>query len=794
MRELALPCPPLSFDEPSARPARRRPQPIRPEHVCVQVTVDPRDRTVKGRVEHTLRARHVSVTRLRFDAADLQVTAAFDADGDALVVHAHAEGIDVQLATPIAPGAQRTIVLDFMAQPTLGLYFTPAEGDRPPQAWTQGAMEDHHHWFPCFDAPEHMVTSEVIATVPAGYTAVSNGVPVECAEAPDGWARFHWRHGTPHALYLLTLVVDELVAVRDDSGPVPTVHYVPPGREADAQVLFERMPAMFDYFAESTGLPYPYPRYGHVFLRRFMWGGMENTTLTSLTDQVLLPGALRDDFDVERLIAHELAHQWFGDLIAPRGWPEIWMNESFASYFEILCMQALNGDDDYARRILTERDSYFGEAAHRYTRPVVTRTYAHPYVLFDRHAYEKGCLVLHTLRNQLGEAAFWAGLRDYVANLRGRTAETADFRQCMEAASGADLTDFFEHFIYGAGHPEVAMEWAFDPQVGLELTVIRTDDGPHALYVDVQIQTDTTQTVRLRITDQTRTLVVPLPTAPRFVAIDPAQHCLLRINEEREATPVLLARLDATCTHALLRARTVRILAQRADSRVTAALIATLNHDPATTVRIEAARALGEHRNSTARAALQVAVGAAPHWRVQAAAGRAFGVGATVEHVEVLSGLIAKAERYPVRCALIAALGQIRDAKAQAEAEKHLDTESPRSCVAAAAAQALAAQGRSEAIDPLLARTDPQHPRPLRTAALSGIATLAKTDSGRKQAIREVLERALFDELFAVRLAASRGLKTLGDAAAKPALERAHGAERFALIRRFYREALGALG
>jgi aminopeptidase N len=623
--------------------------------------------------------------------------------------------------------------------------------------------------------------------------AVSNGVPVDCDPAPEGWACFHWRHDTLHALYLLTLVVDELAVVADESGPVPTIHYVPPGREADAKQLFERMPAMFDYFAESTGLPYPYPRYGHVFLRRFMWGGMENTTLTSLTDQVLVPGENRDDFDVERLIAHELAHQWFGDLIAPRGWPEIWMNESFASYFEILCMQALNGDDDFARRILAERDSYFGEAANRYTRPVVTRTYAHPYVLFDRHAYEKGCLVLHTLRNQLGEQAFWAGLRDYVANLRGKTAETADFRQCMEAASGADLSDFFEHFVYGAGHPDLAMEWHFDPQVGLELTLVRTDDGPHALYVDVQIQTDAAQMVRMRITDQTRTLVVPLKKAPRFVAVDPQQHCLLRVNEERETTPVLLARLDPDCTHALLRARTIRVLAQRADPRVTAALVHCLQTDPAQMVRIQAAIALGEHRNATARAALRNAVVTAPHWRIKAAAAKAFGVGAAREHLPALQALLAQPQRYPVRCALLSALGQIRDAAAQTEAEKYLDAESPRSCVAAAALNALAAQERSEAIDTLLVRTETTHPRPVRTAALSGLAALAKTDGGRKRQIREVLERALFDELFAVRLTAARGLKTLGDAAAKPALERAHGAERFALIRRFYREALGAL-
>lgn len=793
MRELALPCPPQSFDEPAARPAERRPVPVIPEHVRLDVRIDPHAKTVAGRVTHTVRARAILVDRLTIDAADMTVRVP---EGEDLTAIAHRDGVELRFDRPIPPGEQHVFSLDFVAEPTCGLYFVPAEGERPPQAWTQGAMEDHHHWFPCFDAPEHMVTTEVIATVPEGFNAISNGEPCDAPEAPDGWARFHWRHDTPHALYLLTLVVDELAEVRDERAPVLSIHYVPPGREDDAKQIFARMPEMYRYFAHSTGVPYPYPRYGHVFLRRFMWGGMENTTLTSLTDLVLVPGELRDDFDVERLIAHELAHQWFGDLIAPRGWPEIWLNESFASYFEILCMQALNGDDDCARRILTERDSYFSEAAHRYTRPVVTRTYAHPYVLFDRHAYEKGCLVLHTLRAQLGEAAFWAGLRAYVKRCAGSAAETALFRQCLETSSGQDLGPFFEQFVYGAGHPSVAMEWRYDPQIGLELTVIRTDEGEHTLYVDVQIQGKATQTVRMRITGKTRTLVVPLAEPPQWVAIDPEQRCLLRINEEREATETLLARLDAETAPILLRARTIRVLADRADTRVTQALATVLASDPAETARIEAAKALGAHRTDAARKALADAVSNAPSWRVKAAAARAFGVGADRSQLDQLDTWLAQPQRYPVKCALLSAVGKIRDDAAATLAEKHLDVASPRACVNVAAAHALAAQERPAALDTLLLRTEPGHHRSLRSAALGGVATLAKVDGVKapdKRRVRETLERALNDELFQIRLAATRALKTLGDSKAKAAVKRAHGAERSPLIRRFHRETLGAL-
>ncbi|MEZ4465774.1 MAG: M1 family aminopeptidase [bacterium] len=231
------------------------------------------------------------------------------------------------------------------------------------------------------------------------------------------------------------------------------------------------MPEMLAWFGEATGVPYPYPRYGHAILRRFMWGGMENTTLTSLTDFALVPAADRDAFDVERLFAHELAHQWFGDLIAPRGWPEIWLNESFATMVRDPLHGGAQRQRDFAARLQAWRDGYLAEARDRYARPVVTRRYAHPYVLFDRHAYEKGCLVLHTLRHQMGATAFDAGLLAYLQQARGTAAETALLRRCLEDASGLDLTDFADDFVEAGAHPRVRVSWSWERGVGLELTL-----------------------------------------------------------------------------------------------------------------------------------------------------------------------------------------------------------------------------------------------------------------------------------------------------------------------------------
>jgi len=805
MREPALPVPPLSFDEPAAAPARRRPLPVRPLHVRLDVRLDPARPVVDGRVDHTVEALHPGVHRITLDAADLTVSAAWQ-DGVPVAFTHHAEGVDLELTHPLSPGQTSTLSLAYRAHPTVGLFFIGPTADAPdqrPQIWTQGAMEDHHHWFPCFDAPQHPVTTEVIATVPEDFVALSNGEPVSPAAEdrppPSGTRRFHFHQRLPHALYLLTLVVDRVHTVEERAGDVLLQHHVPPGRAADAAVLFERMPQMLAFFGEATGRTYPFGRYGHVFLQGFMWGGMENTTLTSLTDQVLVEGRHRGEEDVERLFAHELAHQWFGDLIAPRGWPEIWLNESFATYFEVLCMGALDGEDDGLRRRTTLRDNYLGEARTRYARAVVTRQYAHPYVLFDKHAYEKGALVLHTLRDQLGDALFFAGVRHYVARLAGQAAETAQLRRCFEDVTGADLTDFFEHWVYGAAHPCVTVTWQFDRETGLAVTLIRTDSTRAALDVTLEIggPGDTVTRRRLPVGPGVRTFVVDVPGAPRWVALDPDQACLLEVDESAESDAALRARLFPAPTRAALRARTCRLLGERPTSANRLALIDTLVADPSETTRLEAARALGEHRHTEARTALFAALDREPSWRVRAAAARAVGVGAEESLLATLEPRLADEPSHRVRCGFLRALGDIPSEGARALLRRDLETPSPRACVAAAAVTGLAAHEDAAVLDELLQRTGPRAPRAVRTAALSGIARIAaanRSDAGLLRRVRARLEGHLTDPVFAVRAAAIDALKELGDPAARAALERAHAGEAFALLRRLMREALGALG
>ncbi len=791
MREAPQPVKVRQFGEAAAREDRRRPLQVEPLHVRLEVQVDPRNPVVKGQVTHRVRGLVEGITRVALDAEEMEIHAARQG-GEAVAFHLFDGGVELALR-PLGLDALCELELDFTARPSLGLFFV--DGDRP-QAWTQGAMEDHHHWFPCFDAPEHMVTSEVIAIVPEGLRAVSNGVPLVEDEPVEGGRRFHWRHDSRHALYLLSLVVDDSVCVVDERGPVPLYTYVPAGREGDAELIFDRVPQMMEYFAEATGLPYPYPRYGHVFLQNFVWGGMENTTLTSLTDAALIEGRHLEEENLERLIAHELAHQWFGDLIAPRGWPELWLNESFATYFEQLCMAALDGPDDFARRMMGERDSYLGEARGRYARPIVTRNYVHPYVLFDRHAYEKGCLVLHTLRDQIGDAAWWQGLRAYVAACKGSAAETPQLRRCFEAACGLDLSEFFDHFVTGSGHPKVRVDWRYDPRGGVEVDLKRTDDGPHVVYCELLVCAEgELHRRRVRVAPGERTIVVDAPR-PLWVALDPEQRCLIEVDESAASQTALHARLLAPAPREL-RMRTARVLGKRGTPASTRVLARCLAEDPSEAVRIEVAAALGKHRSDAARYALLGAFATPdPSWRVRRAAGKALGVGAPESLVERFEDLLGAEPSHRARCGLLRGLGQIKHAEARAALFGYLDLESPRHCVAAAAVSALAAQEDAEVVDELEIRARAGHPRQVRTAAIGGMARVARAEgieAAVKRRVRKALEGYLSDPNYHVRGSAVAGLARIASKRSKGALERAHGGELYALLRRKMREALGKL-
>ena len=372
--------------------------------------------------------------------------------------------LQIKFARPIPAGQTAGVQINYsIDDPTDGLIWTPQSegwGDRAAQIHTQGQTEFNRHWFATHDYPNERLTTEIVATVPEGFLVSANGRLVN-ERTRNGRSTFHWLQDTDHVSYLVSMVIGEFDVVDVGTDTVPMPVYVPPGRAADVQGTYGRTADMLRVFEERFGEPYPYDRYAQLVVWNFAPGGMENTSATTMYDTAIFNDAdLRDD-DIEGLIAHELGHQWFGDLITCNRWADIWLNEGFATYSTALWYEARDGyDDGYLRQALfnydrlTSRDTLNPNDERAGLRPaMVSRMYNRPFEVFRRRSgpYPKGSSLLHMLRMKLGDEVFFQGLAEYVDRYKGSTVETDDFRRTLEDASGRSLDQFFLQWAHRSG-------------------------------------------------------------------------------------------------------------------------------------------------------------------------------------------------------------------------------------------------------------------------------------------------------------------------------------------------------
>ncbi|MDE2492168.1 MAG: M1 family metallopeptidase, partial [Elusimicrobia bacterium] len=454
-------------------------RPFDARHVALDLDVDLRRRSLAGTCATTVRARRAGVRRLDFDAVGLKVSRV-SVDGRPARWRLKDGRLTVFLRRELTQSGESSVLVRYRVEnPVAGLHFVKD----PVQMWSQSQPEDARRWFPCHDAPHAKVTSEVRARVPAGFRAVSNGV-LTGHSAAGGRETWHWRMESPHSIYLITLAVGRFAEVVEEWDGIPVVYYCEKGREADARRGFGKTAKALKFFSEKTGVRYPYPRYAQVAVAEYP-GGMEHTTCTTQTDACLVDARAARDHDLDLLVAHELAHQWFGDLVTCAEWPHAWLNEGFATYFEVLFQDHDKGRDEADYELLANLRAYLDEDSHRYRRAIVCRTYHSPGTIFDRHLYEKGAWVLHMLRRELGDELWWKAIGHYLRKHRDGSVQTQDLVVAIEEATGRSLQGFFDQWVYRAGHPELRARWSYDPKTGRgSLWLLQTQpvDDAHPAY------------------------------------------------------------------------------------------------------------------------------------------------------------------------------------------------------------------------------------------------------------------------------------------------------------------------
>ncbi|PYO99658.1 MAG: hypothetical protein DMD60_01175 [Gemmatimonadetes bacterium] len=408
--------------------------------------------SLDGRVTTTLVALRPGLDSVILDAGrGLAVTRVVDARGTILKSAAHGDTLVVYPARPVAFHDTLRFAIDYHARIDngRGLTFIEPEGreHRPQQIWSQGEDENNHFWFPTYDFPNDKMTWELAATVPRQYSVVSNGRLVADRRNPDGTHTVTWRQDPRSATYLVSLIVAPVIRLADTWRGVPVDYYVYRADSSRARRLFGVTPDMMEVYSRLTGVRYPWAKYAQTTVADF-FGGMENVSATTLIDWLPDERAYLDrPWYQWILIPHELAHQWFGDLVTCKDWANLWLNEGFATYFETLWEEHQYGADEAAYSLWQNRNSWMNNQ-RLYPVPMVNRNFKDA-TEYAGNIYGKGGWVLHMLRQQLGDAEFYRAMKHYLETNRGQNVVTADLVKAIEQATATNVDQFFDQWVNG---------------------------------------------------------------------------------------------------------------------------------------------------------------------------------------------------------------------------------------------------------------------------------------------------------------------------------------------------------
>ncbi|MFC1758791.1 M1 family aminopeptidase [Planctomycetota bacterium] len=582
-------------------------------HLTLDVTPDFGQRTVAGTATIRFRpiakpVREITLDAIRLTVEEITSTAKIESHQNT------DEAIVITFAEPIPVDAETEVAIRYSAEPkSKGLYFRTEAMGYPKgddHIFTQGEAHEARHWYPCYDFPNEKFTTEMICHVPEGMTALSNGHLVESRVNHDtGLASFHWLQDKPHVNYLVALAAGYFQKVEGKHNDIPMAFYTPPSEIEQAAAAFESTKGIMECFEDLNGVPYPWDRYDQVCVHDFPFGGMENTTLTILTMNTLFTSE-SENLHIrpnEDLVAHELAHQWFGDLVTTKDWSHIWLNEGFATYAEHQWAGYHHGRD--AKLWSLYKDMQTVTRNKNDKTPIVYREFDKPMSQFSFRAYPKGSWVLHMLHSQLGDELFRRVIKTYLQRHQYGNVVTENLNAAVEEISGRSFDQFFDQWVYHAGFPQIDASYSWDQKTKLAKVVVKQTqavDEKALLFrfpLTVRFHLEKGfEDRQITVSQKSETFYFPLTAKPAGVRIDPDFTVLATIN----FTPPfeMLERQIANSDDMIGRVLAVQSLGKRSDAKAIGLLKTALLNDPFFAVRVEVSKALRAIGNDAAFAAL----------------------------------------------------------------------------------------------------------------------------------------------------------------------------------------------
>ena len=447
-------------------------------HTALNVGFDWNKQYLFGEATLTLSPYFYPTDEVVLDAKGMDIETVSLLGGDTLEYHYDGELLSIQLDRLYHRTDEYSLFIKYVSKPNelkkteglsaisddKGLYFINPLGEdpeKPMQIWTQGEPESNSVWFPTIDKPNERCTQEITMTVENRFMAMSNGVLVEDIDNGDGTHSVSWRQDIPHAPYLFMMAIGEFAQIKDEWNGMSVDYFVEEKYRDVAQEIFGETPAMLTFFSEQLGVKYAWDKYWQVCVRDYVSGAMENTTAVIFGEFVQRDERELLDEDYEDIVAHELYHHWFGDLVTCESWANLPLNESFATYGEVLWREHRYGEDEKYRKIYDDMDSYFSEAANGKQVDMIRYHHDTAEDMFDSHSYAKGGVILNMLRDIVGDEAFFASLRLYLEDNKFESVEIHNLRLAFEEVTGQDLNWFFNQWFLSAGHPLLDIQYEY---------------------------------------------------------------------------------------------------------------------------------------------------------------------------------------------------------------------------------------------------------------------------------------------------------------------------------------------
>jgi aminopeptidase N len=763
------------------------------EHIAIQLKVDLERKQISGSCKTRLVPLREGISALHLDAREMHI-GGVTLDGVRVPYEHDGQSLTVSPPGPLATAAHELRV-DYSAQPRQGVYFVAPDEkfpDKPVQAWTQGEPEFSRYWYPCRDHPNDKATSETTVTVPAGYTVISNGRLVSKSDE-GGWTTFHWKEDVPHSGYLNSFVVGKFGMIEDEAEGVPLQYYFPESKRGDALRLFGLTPDMLRVFESLTRTKYPYEKYSQVAVHDFLIGGMENVSATTLTDTRFPDERSEEDYAARysrpdrshvELVAHELAHMWFGDLVTAKHWPHLWLNEGFATYFQALYTKEKFGEDEFRHDMLSKADSYFEEDESMYRRAIVDDVYVYSDDVFDSYAYEKAAWMIHQLRYILGDDLFFDATAEYLRRFARSNADTHDYRKVLEEKSGLSLEGYFEQAFFKGGHPEFEVGFSWDEgtrtaQVSVkqtqqtdELTPVFSLPCEIAFYVPGATgaaKNGGRHVKKVNLGAKEERFYFELPWKPLIVEFDPEERLLKKIKFEKPVS-MLLSQLDVS-VDASSRKRAAEGLASftAAPEVVEALARAVRRDDQHHSVRSEAARSLGKIGSKDALESLLGLTGLRDR-RVRRAVIAALGEFKDERVAKPLAAALKGDESPYVQCQAAISYGKARLPDAFGVITSAVGTPSPEEAISEACLEALGYVKDSRTRGFLREHMPYGQPTRVRVGALKGLSRCGWLEEEDVGTLREIIAG---DKEYTIRTQALEVVSELLDRRLLPAVREA---------------------